>query len=38
VPTSQEQIANLQQQLNDLQQQSPVSANGEAPAEAKQTH
>ena len=37
-PGSQEQIANLQQQLNDLRQQSTVSANGEAPAEAKQTH
>lgn len=36
-PDQQEQIAKLQKQLNDLQQ-SPVSANGEAPAEAKQTH
>jgi sec-independent protein translocase protein TatA len=37
-PGAQEEIANLQKQLNDLQQQSTASANGEAPAEAKQTH
>ena len=37
-PAAQEQIANLQKQLNDLQQQSTVGANGEASAEAKQTH
>lgn len=35
-PDAQEQIANLQKQLNDLQQ-SAVNANGEAPTEAKQT-
>ena len=37
-PGAQEQIADLQKQLNDLQQQSTARANGEAPAEAKQTH
>jgi sec-independent protein translocase protein TatA len=37
-PDAQEQIANLQKQLNDLQQQSTARVNGEAPAEAKQTH
>ena len=37
-PGPQEEIANLQKQLNDLQQQSTASTNGEAPAEAKQTH
>jgi sec-independent protein translocase protein TatA len=36
-PAAQEQIANLQKQLNDLRQ-NTASANGEAPAEAKQTH
>lgn len=36
-PNAQEQIASLQKQLNDLQGQSTVSANGEAPTEAKQT-
>jgi sec-independent protein translocase protein TatA len=37
-PDAHEQIANLQKQLNDLQQQSTARVNGEAPAEAKQTH
>lgn len=36
-PDSQDQIADLQKQLNDLRQ-NTASANGEAPAEAKQTH
>jgi len=36
-PAGQEQIADLQKQLNDLRQ-NTASANGEAPAEAKQTH
>ena len=37
-PDAQAQIAAMQKQLNDLQQQATVSANGEAAAEAKQTH